>query len=99
MRQAFDNEFRKDLIVARECSRHREEFVVRVKHHANEQEQRKLKQHYEATQNDRLLAVFLILAREQSLHEKLVCAVRSHRQEGAAKYSGPKCERQSKVPT
>src|SRR5437016_6715568 len=64
-------------------------LIVCEQHHANGQEQCKLKQHHKTAEDERLLALAFVSARQQSLHEQLIGAVRSHCQERAAKESGP----------
>ena len=97
MRQLPDDEERKDLIVALEDWFRRARLIVREQHRADQQKQRELKQHDEATKDDRLLTVTLITASEQSLHQQLIGAVRSHRQKSSAQQSGPKCKRNSEI--
>ena len=49
MRQTFDNELWKDLIIAGQRSCHRVKLVVRIKHYADGEKQRELKKYDKST--------------------------------------------------
>ena len=71
MRQLAHDKEGKDLIVAFQHWFRRAGLVVRVQHHPNQQKQRKLKQHHEPAQDDRLLAVALVAAGEGAVRSSV----------------------------
>src|SRR6266566_3852416 len=98
MRQARNDESRKDFIVARQRGCQRRRLVVSEKHDSDQQKQRELKQNDEAAEDERLLAVALIAACEQPLHEQLIRTMRSHGQASSAEHACPESERHTEVP-
>src|SRR5207237_5370419 len=88
---------RKDLVIARQLRGQRISLVVNIQHHANRQKQSELKKNNKAAEDECLLAFALVPARQQSLHQQLIRAMRSHRQKCSAQKSRPKSKRHSKI--
>ena len=97
MRQPLNYEGRKDLVIARQLRRQRRRLVVNIKHHANRQKQSELKKNHKAAEDECLLAFTFVPACQQTLHQQLVRAVRSHRQKCSAQKSRPESKRHSKI--
>src|SRR5205085_9644073 len=97
MRRLSDDEKRKDLIVAVQHRLRGSGLIVRKQHHTNQQKQRELKERYKTAQDDRLLTVALVPASQQTLYEKLISSVRSHRQERSAQQSRPESKRHREI--
>ena len=74
-------------------------LVVGEQHQADAEEQRELREHHDAAEHDRLLAVAQVPARQQPLDQQLIGAVAGVRQERAAEQSGPERERHASGPT
>ena len=78
--------------------RQRHVLVIREQHHADQQEQRELREHDEAAQDQPGCAARLRSRRQQPLHEVLIGAVRGQGQRDAADEAGPEACRPSSDP-
>ena len=85
----MDNELRKNAVRVAARHGHAEALRVNEEHDANQEEERKLHEHNDATGEQRGLAVAFISRGEQALHHGLVRPVARHGEESTAEDAGP----------
>src|SRR5438270_2844891 len=97
MRKALHDEGRKNFVIAGQLRGQRIELVINVEHDADRQEERELKEHDKTAEYQSFLTLAFVSAGQQSLHQQLIRAVRSHGQKRSPQQACPESKRHAEI--